>query len=576
MTSTPDPTIGPALGRLFAKAVESGEAIRFSLPCGAPLFLADEPANELFLLARGRMAALRPKAAGQGRFLGLIRPGEPAGEMSLIAGGAHSADVVALRDCELVSLPRDSFLRAVETEPGLALDMARLILNRSRPSKTTRANEASVFGFLALHEAQRVGPLVDAVGCALRDAGYRVAVVGGEGLKQTETWFTALEEGSDVVLLAAEADEAAWKHVMCGQVDRLFRVASGAHSPSMDIDLASGTALDLHRLTDLILVQAQDCRMPAGSAEWVAAVHPDRLFQIRTGSEADAERLGRIITGRSVGLVLSGGAARAYAHLGVIRELRARGAPIDFIAGVSMGAIIGACVAMDWSNEEIDQRIREAFVRSNPINDLALPLVALMSGRKMRSRLEDHFGEQDIADLWLPFFCVSSNLTTGRPYMHTRGRLRDALTASAALPGILPPSTAGDEVLVDGAVVNNFPVDIMRTLHPGPIVGADVSRGRSITAEDLASGPWRQWLLGRGSAPIVALLMRAATMSTTHEIIAAREASDVLILPRIDGIDVANWKAYEQAVALGEAAAREALDALTGPVSELRRYPKGV
>jgi NTE family protein len=571
MISAPDPRIGPALGRLFAKAEESGEAVRFSLPCGAALFQADEPANELFLLMRGRLAALRPKAAEQGRFLGLIRPGEPAGEMSLIAGEAHSADVVALRDCELLSLPREAFLQAVETEPGLALDMTRLILNRSRPAKSARAAEASVFGFLALHADQRVRPLADTIGSALRDAGYRVAVVGGEGLKQTETWFSALEAGSDVVLLAAEAEEGAWKHVMCGQVDRLFRVASGAHAPSADMDLASGAALDLHRLADLLLVQEADCAMPSGSAAWMAAVHPDRLFHMRSGSGADAERLGRILTGRSVGLVLSGGAARAYAHLGVIREMRARGAPIDFIGGVSMGAIIGACVAMDWSDEEMDERIRDAFVRSNPIDDIGIPLVALMRGRKMRTRLENHFGDQDIADLWLPFFCVSSNLTTGRPHLHTRGRLRDALTASAALPGILPPSTAGDEVLVDGAVVNNFPVDIMRTLHPGPIVGADVSRGRSITAEDLASGPWRQWLLGRGSAPIVALLMRAATLSTAHEIIAAREASDVLILPRIDGIDVANWKAYEQAVALGEAAAREALDALTSPLSELRR-----
>lgn len=155
--------------------------------------------------------------------------------------------------------------------------------------------------------------------------------------------------------------------------------------------------------------------------------------------------------------------------------------------------------------------------------------------------------------------------------------LRDALRASISLPGVLPPVTDGNSVLVDGAVMKNFPADVMRAFQLGPIVGVDVTRGRSITAEDVDrpaslwtwfwSGEWRK------GPPIVALLMRAATVSTGRDLAASREATDVLITPKLNEIDIRDWKAFAPAVAAGRAAAALALDSLGKPVTELRRRP---
>jgi NTE family protein len=240
-----------------------------------------------------------------------------------------------------------------------------------------------------------------------------------------------------------------------------------------------------------------------------------------------------------------------------------------------MGGIVGAGVAMGWDDAELDHRIRAAFVDSSPLDDIAFPILAMTRGNKVSERLREHFGDAEIADLWLPFFCLSANLTTGAHHMHRRGAVWKALRASVALPGVMPPATDGENVLVDGAVLKNYPADVMRASQLGPIVGVDVSGERNITADDVArpESAWR-WILSgqwRKGPPIVSLLMRAATVSTGRDLAAARAATDVLIQPQTGAIEIRDWSAYEPAVAAGYRATIEALDRLDRPVQSLRR-----
>lgn len=560
-----------ALTRLF----DSAEAAAFCLPGGASLFLAGEAADRLYRLRTGRLAALHPNAEHDGPLIGLINPGETAGEMALIAGGDHTADVVALRDCEISAVSRDAFFRAVDRDPALMTHLAQLMLSRVRPFQQMHMpGQPTVFGFRAVQPGLGVRVMVDAVADIMREQGFRVTVAGVEAQDSPSQWFSDAERNCDYVLYAADPHEEDWLPLMGRQIDRLFRVGSGTTLPPPDLTPTPADTPYRHRLTDLILIQDADCPIPRGSPAWSTAAAPDRLFHLRRENRSDLERLARIVTGRAVGLVLSGGAARAYAHVGAVRALRAADVPIDFIAGVSMGAIIAAGVAMGWDDAELDRRIRKAFVDSNPVDDVALPLIAMTRGGKVRARLAEHFGEQQICDLWIPFFCLSANLTTGKHEIHRQGRVRDALAASGALPGFLPPVVRGQDVLVDGAVLNNFPADIMRQIQSGPIVGVDVSRGRSVDAGDVTiMSVWRWFLSGewRKGPPIVSLLMRAATLSTTRDLRAAREATDLLILPMVDHIEVRDWKAYDEAVAAGERAARAAIAKLSKPVTELRR-----
>lgn len=565
-----------ALARLFISKAVLDDVSWFSIPGGQVLCEAGDVADTLFFLRTGRLAAIRRDEGHEPQFLGVIRPGEPAGEMAMIAGTAHTATVVALRDSEILSIPRSVFFAAAEQDSAVMIELARLMVKRARQTASrTPIGAPSVFGFIGLSPDIRTRELVEKVAAAMEALGYSVTTAGEEALNAPTEWFSNVEFAHDFVLYAAESDQVAWRHLVGRQVDRLFRIGRGDQPPPKRIDPLSSLPLQNQFLVDLILQQPVHIERPSGSEAWVDAVRPARLFHVRDHDRADIERIARTLTGQSVGLVLSGGGARAYAHIGAIRALHESGTPIDFICGVSMGAIIAAAVAMGWDDEETDQRLRKAFVETSPVDDVAFPLIAMSLGEKVRARLAEHFGDTQISDLWLPFFCISSNLTSGSYQLHRRGPLRRALRASVAIPGLLPPVTQDNNVLVDGAVMKNYPADILRAAHLGPIVGVDVTRGRSITADDVArpSSVWR-WILSgdwRKGPPIVSLLIRAATVSTGQDLKASREATDLLVLPDMDGVELRDWKAYGPAVEAGHRAMAEALAKLSRPVMDLRR-----
>jgi NTE family protein len=433
-----------------------------------------------------------------------------------------------------------------------------------------------VFGFIGCSEDVATREFVERVGREIEALGYSVATAGEESLSAPTEWFSNVEQAHDFVLYAADYGQTAWKSLVSRQVDRLFRLGRGDAEPPQQADLfASRTLQEL--LVDLILIQPVGLSHPQGSEAWVDALMPARLFHVRDRSRTDLARIARTIAGLSVGLVLSGGGARAYAHVGAIRALREAGVPIDFLGGASMGSIVAAAVAMGWDDDEIDLRIKKAFVDTNPVDDIAFPLIAMTLGEKVRARLREHFGDTQISDLWLPFFCVSSNLTSGAYQLHRRGSLRHALRASIAIPGLLPPVTQDNNVLVDGAVMKTFPADIMRSMHLGPIVGVDVTRGRNITADEVArpSSVWRWFLSGdwRKGPPIVSLLLRAATVTGGRDLAASRLATDVLVAPKVEAIEIRDWRAYDPAKQAGREAMLTALAGLTRPITDLRRRP---
>ncbi len=540
------------------------------------LYAAGDPAEHLYVLRTGRLGAFRRDEGHEPQFLGVIRPGEPAGEMSLIAGARHSADVVALRDSEVVSLPSEAFFDACESDPSVMAELARLMILRTRQeARRGTAGAPSVYAFVPAGQPGPLRPTVERIEHAISELDYTVKTIGVEAVGAPTEWFSEVERTHDFVLYVAEVADKGWQATVSRQVDRLFRVGDGDRAPPRETKGSS--PLQAQQLVDLILLQPADARRPKGSGAWMDATNATRLFHLRRGETADFQRIARVLTGQSVGLVLSGGGARAYAHVGAIRALQEQGVPIDFVGGVSMGAIIGAGLAMGWDNAEMDHRIRDAFVNSSPLSDIALPLLAMTHGLTVNERLLRHFSDTQIADLRLPFFCLSSNLTTGTSQLHRRGLLRRGLRASISLPGVLPPATDGVNVLVDGAVMNNFPTEIMRASQLGPIIGIDVSQSRSITAEDVArpSSVWRwiwsgQW---RNGPPIVSLLMRAATISTGADLASARAATDVLVMPDLSKIEIRDWAAYETAVEAGYLATHEALDKLSDPVTDLRRRP---
>ena len=275
-------------------------------------------------------------------------------------------------------------------------------------------------------------------------------------------------------------------------------------------------------------------------------------------------RLARMVTGCAPGLVLAGGGARGFAHLGAIRALREAGVPLDLVGGTSMGAIIAAGVACGWHEEEHLARTRAAFVDNKPLTDVTLPLISLFRGRKVSKLLQEHFEDRAVEDTWLPFYCVSTNLTASRVAVQRRGPLWRALRASVSIPGVMPPVVEAGEILVDGAVINHFPVDVMDLFGRGPVIGVDIAGGRALPAEvdSLDAGLVTNFLrLRGGKAPdIVSILTRAGTVSSTAQAKELRRHVTLFLEPPLDSVDLLDWKSFERCIEIGYRHTAEVLE----------------
>jgi NTE family protein len=239
-----------------------------------------------------------------------------------------------------------------------------------------------------------------------------------------------------------------------------------------------------------------------------------------------------------------------------------------------MGAIIAGGLAHEWGLEELTERMRAVFVTDNPLSDWTMPLIALLKGSKVSAKLREHFGEICIEELPRSFFAVSSDLTSGRIHVHRDGLLRRALRASVALPGILPPVVHHGHLLVDGGVMNNLPVDVMRDLTPGagPVLACDVTGEIDMKASDDRYGerPWWRLLreIMRGSPSIVSILMRSGTVGSEAQRRIVREQCDYLIEPPMPAIGLRDWRKFDQAIQEGYDTARACMEKTPIPLRQ--------
>ncbi|HEX9238611.1 MAG TPA: patatin-like phospholipase family protein, partial [Xanthobacteraceae bacterium] len=390
---------------------------------------------------------------------------------------------------------------------------------------------------------------------------------------RSTAWFNAAEAINDLILYCAEPTNQQWTSFCLRQADRVLLVASSTTSVAIPPWLADQIQ-PLRRPADLVLLHDNRLNGQRALEHWRSLLSVDLICQVRTANANDIARLARFLRGKAVTLVLSAGGARGFAHLGVVRALREAHVPIDLIGGCSMGSIVGAAVALEWDDAEIKERLRNSFVNKNPVNDYTLPFLSLIKGRKVARLLEQNFGGLRIEELWRPFFCVSTNLTIGTLAVHRDGPLVDALHASISIPGLLPPVIMGGDVHVDGGVMNWLPVDVPGAKR-GTIIAVDVASDPALVSFEECNRvqAWRFLGRRRKFPPIVAVLLRAATVSGDSLTKMAHAQADILFKPPLENVDLLDWQACDQAIETGYRHAVEKLEQLGQPVvlAELQR-----
>ena len=298
----------------------------------------------------------------------------------------------------------------------------------------------------------------------------------------------------------------------------------------------------------------------------------------------------------TIGLVLGGGAARGFAHIGVIRTLIARGLQPDIITGTSIGAVVGGCHAA--GKLEDFAAWAAGLTRRGLLGylDVSFSGSGLLSGSKLAEKLTEGLGDLTIDKLPLRYAAIATEIGTGHEIWITRGRLADALRASYALPGIFPPVHLGERWLVDGALVNPVPVSVARALGARLVIAVNVNtdmfgRGAAIPDQGASEPPIEEEVASRGlfglfgsekaakrhilgspARPGLSTVMTEAFNIMQDRITRARLAGDppdILISPRIGRIGLFDFHRATEAIELGAEAAERALEGLDEVIAAL-------
>ncbi len=557
------------------------------LAAGDVLFSEGEPADSAYFVVLGRLRArASPSANGSAEAWTDVPAGELVGAAALLDGGVRARTVAAVRDSYLVKLPADVLALLSKDHPEAILGVARSLVRQitQPPVRGGAGRRCSVVLIPAALDvdlrmfASRLAEMLSEDGPTFHLWGARVdSALGTPGVSQSKAgdpgdvrvsrWLDTVEEANRFLVFEADGEDSAWTRRALRQADHVLILADATAEPVApgaavaELIQAGGTPVSL------VLLQRGGPHLPTGTDRWLDAMGVDDVIHLRRGSPHDLQRLGRVVSGRAVAMVFSGGGARGFAHLGVIRAMHGLGVPIDIVGGSSMGAAVATGLGMGVSIEDMIPMVKKRFAR---LRDYTLPVASFLKGKRITQAMQAEFGEHLIEDLWLPFFCITTNMTTFGEAVHRRGPLVQILRASTALPGVLPPASIGGEVHIDGGVINDFPIDVMRRLHPNSIViGSDVTPKRGPGAKD-DYGLWLSGMRAIGKRVgrhqripgIGDTLMRSMTVSAMRQRDRAIEEhhADLVLHHDMRGVSLLDFDAVE---AVAERGYQSALPQLT-------------
>lgn len=607
------PPVLPAIARA---------ATRMALAKGETLFDAGSAGDAVFVVRSGLMQIVSGAAFG-GRPLAEAARGEHLGEMAVLTGEPRAAGAVAVVESVLYALPGELVRALFQAHPIL---WARLSLGLMRNLQTqgrctalgdrtcavVGVGTAAAHSFaLTLALAEELGSIggesiavLDCVPAAGAVPAEGASLPGGfsevtQSLRRLVTSGAASRASNvDVVRLGADcaadspvADLVAelrrrharvlvhatlpWSALAArgiAQCDAL-RWVIGRDDPAAR-ELRAGALQELRALVRtpvtprVLALAAGATTIVPGDGRATTRVVP---FDPARGDEAiiavPARRalraVAREIAGRRTALVLGAGGAKGFAHVGALRVFERAGIEFDAVAGASIGAIVGALVAMGWSANSVEALF--VNVASNPwktLFDLRVPTEAFFRSKKKSELIGQYCAGIAIEEMPLPFFAIAGDLTALTPVVFRAGPLALALDASSAIPTVFRPVRHADSMLVDGWVCDPLPAGVVRAAGFERVIAIDLSpRGRPAARRGATGKPTAPPGLG-GKLRILAIAMRAMELASQEHVARSLPLIDVLVRPDLDGFSSADLDGAAEMIARGEAAAEAALPAI--------------
>ena len=514
--------------------------------------------NDALIVTVGRVRASYNDGY-RDRVLGEAGNGSLIGELALLSDLKRSATVTTVRETTLARMNRPTFEHLMSLSPVFVRRLMKLIFKRQQQNIDAHYIQKPHSLNFALVPTQRdvdLHSFAEALRPHLEKHGDVMVLdrkifddhYGVENAIERipeivlYQWLNELEKAYKYVVYLPDADWTDWTNWIMRHADRVLHIghAEGQHQVGELEQAVFDHAREQRH--ELVLLHTPDTQQPSGTAKWLDVRYVNRHHHVRQADGAHYARLARLLTGNGIGLVLGGGGARGYAHIGVLKALTEAQIPIDALGCVSMGAVVGAGFLEGMRTPDAVSAVVEKSAQygsKKALLDTTIPISAIMRSKKVSEAMRGVCGDLMIEDGWISFYSVSTNLSQTSLNVDRCGLLHKAVRASLSIPGVFSPVMRDGDLIVDGGVMNNFPVDIMREyLEGGTVIGTIVtSKGstRPYDIDDEIDGTKAffsrilPWMKKKRVPSIVKTILAASSVNAYRQQVQYRDRADFLM-----------------------------------------------
>ena len=570
------------------RAKTLGAMVRRDLVRGEMLVAQGDPSDSLFMVLHGALAVHR---TGVSLPFAELRAGELVGEIGFFADVPRTANVIAIRDTSVLVLTRPAYLSLAEDTPAiaevllaaLALRFAerteRLPTIRTSPMARTVALIDGGLEPVPVAFDRRLREALAGTDAEIVDPARVEATFPGRALDDAEVtdWLNELEQTAPLVVYLGGRDASAWTRKAIRQADMIVFVCRG-DAPREGLTAVEAFACEVHPVLARRLVRVHDRRSGEvrGTAAWLARLPCFMHHHVALEDQDDIDRLIRFLSGRAIGFVAAGGGSFGAAHAGIYKAFRERGVMFDIFVGTSIGSAMAAGFAKNYEAEDLERGAHEIFVKGRSFRRPTWPRYALLDHKAFDRALAEQYGPDcRIEDCWRPFAAIATNLSSHGLELIRSGLLWQAVRASSAIPGLLPPFyTPEGAMLVDGCLVDNVPLAPMHQLKSGPNLVVHFGNPATETFDvdyaalpgrlELAAAmlmPFRKKLLPKAPSA-VNVLWRSLVAHQRYDALAATPLDHVMRPPIPAGLRITEFERHTEIFQSSYLWARQAIAAL--------------
>ncbi|KAM5298590.1 LOW QUALITY PROTEIN: patatin-like phospholipase domain-containing protein 7 [Ctenodactylus gundi] len=563
---------------------------------GRAVYRQGDKSDCTYIVLSGRLRSVIRRDDGKKRLAGEYGRGDLIGVVEMLTHQPRATTVHAVRDSELAKLPAgaltsikrrypqvvtrlihllgEKILGSLQQGPATGRQLGLHEVGSKCDAGSTASNLSTVaampvsedvpltaFALELQHALSAIGPVLLLTSDSIRQR-LGSAALDSVHEYRLSSWLGHQEDIHRIVLYQADSTLTPWTQRCVRQADCILVVGLGEQEPTVGELERSLENTAVRAQKQLILLHREEGPAPARTVEWLnmrswcsGHLHLrcprrvfsrrslpklmelyERVFQRTPDRHSDFSRLARVLTGNAIALVLGGGGARGCAQVGILRALAECGIPVDMIGGTSIGAFMGALFSEERNYGQTRIRAKQwaedmtSVVKA--MLDLTYPITSMFSGAGFNSSICNVFRDQQIEDLWLPYFAVTTDITASAMRVHTDGSLWRYVRASMSLSGYMPPlcDPKDGHLLMDGGYINNLPADVAKSMGAKVVIAVDVgSRDETDLTNygDALSGWWLLWKRWNPLATKVKVLNMAEIQTRLAYVCCARQLETV-------------------------------------------------